>query len=205
MAKDKILTALLLATLTVPGPASGAESAPLAKATFAGGCFWCMEPPFDKLPGVVATVSGYTGGHARNPSYEEVSAGRTGHAEAVEITYDPSRISYARLLEVYWRNVDPTTPDRQFCDVGNQYRTAIFYHDAEQKRLAEQSKAALAKSRPFPQPIVTEIVAAGEFTPAEGYHQDYYLKNPLRYKFYRYNCGRDQRLEELWGKATARE
>lgn len=205
MARIKILTALLLATLAVPDLASGAESASLAKATFAGGCFWCMEPPFDKLPGVVATVSGYTGGHARNPSYEEVSAGRTGHAEAVEITYDPSKVSYARLLEVYWRNVDPTTPDRQFCDVGNQYRTAIFYHDAEQKRLAEQSKAVLAKSRPFPQPIVTEIVAAGEFTPAEAYHQDYYLKNPLRYKFYRYNCGRDQRLEELWGKATARE
>lgn len=205
MAKIKLFATLLLAALAVPGQASGAESASLAKATFAGGCFWCMEPPFDKLAGVVATVSGYTGGHTRNPTYEEVSAGRTGHAEAVEITYDPSKVSYAKLLEVFWRNVDPTTPDRQFCDVGNQYRTAIFYHDAEQKRLAEQSKAALAKSKPFPQPIVTEIVAAGEFTPAEGYHQDYYLKNPLRYKFYRYNCGRDQRLEELWGKAAVRE
>lgn len=202
MAKIKLFAALLLATLAVPGLASGAGTHSLAKATFAGGCFWCMEPPFDKLDGVIATVSGYTGGHTRNPTYEEVSAGRTGHAESVEITYDPSRISYTKLLEVYWHNIDPTTPNRQFCDVGSQYRSAIFYHDAEQQRLAEQSKAALAKSKPFPQPIVTEIVAAGEFTPAEAYHQDYYLKNPLRYKFYRYNCGRDQRLEELWGKAA---
>ena len=205
MANIRLFAALLLATLAVPGLAPGAATAPLAKATFAGGCFWCMEPPFDKLDGVIATVSGYTGGHTRSPSYEEVSAGRTGHAEALEITYDPSRISYARLLEVFWRNIDPTTPERQFCDVGNQYRSAIFYHDAEQKRLAEQSKSALSKSKPFPQPIVTEIVAAGEFTPAEAYHQDYYRKNPLRYKFYRYNCGRDQRLEELWGKAATRE
>jgi len=186
----------LLAALAMPGLADAA----LAKATFAGGCFWCMEPPFDKLDGVVSTTSGYIGGNTRNPTYEAVSAGGTGHAEAVQISYDPARISYARLLEVFWRNIDPTVRNRQFCDVGDQYRSAIFYHDAEQRRLAEQSLQALAKSKPFAAPIVTEIVAAGVFTPAEEYHQDYYLKNPVRYKFYRYRCGRDQRLEELWGK-----
>jgi peptide-methionine (S)-S-oxide reductase len=211
MATAKVFVLFLLAVLATSGSAHAADTAStksvmgtatLAKATFAGGCFWCMEPPFDKLHGVVATVSGYTGGHKKNPSYEEVSAGGTGHAEAVEVSYDPSKISYAKLLDVYWHNIDPTTRNRQFCDAGDQYRTAIFYHDEEQKRLAEQSKAALARSKPFPQAIVTEIVPAGVFTPAEEYHQDYYLKNPLRYKFYRYKCGRDQRLEELWGKAS---
>lgn len=172
----------------------------LAKATFAGGCFWCMEPPFDKLEGVFETISGYTGGHKQNPTYEEVSMGTTGHAEAVQVVYDPDKISYEKLLEVFWRNIDPTTPDRQFCDVGHQYRTAIFYHDEEQKRLALASKAALEENKPFKEPIVTEIVPASEFYPAEDYHQDYYQKNPLRYKFYRYSCGRDQRLEGLWGK-----
>jgi peptide-methionine (S)-S-oxide reductase len=197
MMKDRLFTLFLLAALAMPGMASAA----LARATFAGGCFWCMEPPYDKLDGVVSTTSGYIGGHTENPTYEAVSAGGTGHAEAVEITYDPARIGYAKLLDVFWRNIDPTVRNRQFCDVGDQYRSAIFYHDAEQRRLAEQSKAALEKSRPFPKPIVTEIVPAGVFTPAEAYHQDYYLKNPVRYKFYRYRCGRDQRLEELWGKA----
>ena len=197
MMKDRLLTLFLLAALAMPGMANAA----LVKATFAGGCFWCMEPPYDKLDGVVSTTSGYIGGHTEKPTYEAVSAGGTGHAEAVEVTYDPARIGYAKLLEVFWRNIDPTVRNRQFCDVGDQYRSAIFYHDAEQRRLAEQSKAALEKSRPFPQPIVTEIVAAGVFTPAEAYHQDYYLKNPVRYKFYRYRCGRDQRLDELWGKA----
>ena len=171
----------------------------LAKATFAGGCFWCMEPPFDKLDGVLSTISGYTGGKKKNPTYEEVSAGGTGHAEAVEVTYDPKKINYAKLLDVFWRNVDPLTPNRQFCDGGSQYRTAIFYHDETQKRLADESKKALSKR--FKEPIVTEVVPAKEFYPAEDYHQDYYIKNPLRYKFYRYNCGRDQRLEELWGPA----
>lgn len=189
-------TLVLLAALALPGPAD----ADLAKATFAGGCFWCMEPPFDQLDGVVSTTSGYIGGNTRNPTYEAVSAGGTGHAEAVQIRYDPTRISYARLLEVFWRNIDPTARNRQFCDVGDQYRSAIFYHDAEQRRVAEASLQALAKSKPFSAPIVTEIVAAGAFTPAEAYHQDYYLKNPVRYKFYRYRCGRDQRLEELWGR-----
>ncbi|OYZ26717.1 MAG: peptide-methionine (S)-S-oxide reductase [Hydrogenophilales bacterium 17-64-65] len=200
--KNKTFTALLLAALALPGLAGAADAA-LAKATFAGGCFWCMEPPYDKLDGVVSTTSGYIGGRTRNPTYEAVSAGGTGHAEAVEIVYDPAKVSYAKLLDVFWRNIDPTVRNRQFCDVGDQYRSAIFYHDAEQKRLAEASKAALAKSKPFPQPIVTEIVPAGVFTAAEAYHQDYYLKNPVRYKFYRYRCGRDQRLEELWGKPAS--
>ena len=169
----------------------------MAKATFAGGCFWCMEPPYDKLDGVISTISGYAGGTKKNPTYEEVSAGKTGHTEVVQITYDPKKITYDKLLEVFWRNVDPLTPNRQFCDVGSQYRTAIFYHDETQKRLAEESKKALAKR--FKEPIVTEIVAYTEFYPAEDYHQDYYIKNPLRYKYYRYSCGRDQRLEALWG------
>ena len=202
MMRYRLFTVFLLVALAMPGMASAAD-AMLAKATFAGGCFWCMEPPFDKLDGVVSTTSGYIGGHTKNPTYEAVSAGATGHAEAVEVAYDPARISYAKLLDVFWRNIDPTTRNRQFCDVGDQYRSAIFYHDAEQQRLAEQSRAALAKSKPFSQPIVTEIVPAGVFTPAEAYHQDYYLKNPLRYKFYRYRCGRDQRLEALWGKGAA--
>ena len=182
-------------------PAAG--GAPLAKATFAGGCFWCMEPPFDRVPGVVSTTSGYTGGTKVDPTYEEVSAGGTGHAESVEVLYDPAKVSYERLLDVFWHNVDPTVRDRQFCDTGHQYRTAIFYHDETQKRLAEQSKAALEKSKPFKEEIVTEIVPAGRFYPAEEYHQDYYKKNPVRYKFYRFNCGRDRRLEQLWGQAPA--
>jgi peptide-methionine (S)-S-oxide reductase len=175
-------------------PAPGLE-----KATFAGGCFWCMEPPFDSLDGVVSTTSGYTGGHTLNPTYQQVSAGGTGHAEAVEILYDPKKISYQRLLDVFWHNVDPTAGDHQFCDYGNQYRSEIFYHNNEQKRLAEASRAALEASKPFKDPIVTQISPAGTFYRAEGYHQDFYKKNPIRYKFYRYNCGRDERLKELWG------
>jgi peptide-methionine (S)-S-oxide reductase len=171
-----------------------------AKATFAGGCFWCMEPPYDKLDGVISTISGYAGGKTKNPTYDEVSRGTTGHTEVVQVTYDPKKITYEKLLDVFWRNVDPLTPNRQFCDVGSQYRTAIFYHDETQKRLAEESKKALGKR--FKEPIVTEIVAYTEFYPAEDYHQDYYIKNPLRYKYYRYNCGRDQRLEALWGPAA---
>jgi peptide-methionine (S)-S-oxide reductase len=168
-------------------------------ATFAGGCFWCMEPPFDKLPGVTGVTVGYTGGAKQNPTYYEVSSGTTGHAEAVEITYDPAKIGYERLLDVFWHNVDPVTANAQFCDHGTQYRTAIFYHDDEQKRQAEASRDAIAKSGKLKQPIVTEITRAGAFWPAEEYHQHYYVKNPVRYKFYRYNCGRDQRLEQLWG------
>jgi peptide-methionine (S)-S-oxide reductase len=170
-----------------------------AIATFAGGCFWCMEPPYDKLDGVLATVSGYTGGSKVDPTYQEVSAGGTGHTEAVQITYDPAKVSYQQLLEVFWRNVDPLDAGGQFCDRGSQYRTGIFVHDAEQRRLADASKQALADSGRFAQPIVTEIVEADTFYPAEDYHQDYYEKNPVRYKFYRWNCGRDARLAELWG------
>ena len=170
------------------------------KATFAGGCFWCMEPPFDEIDGVLSTTSGYTGGRKENPTYEEVSRGGTGHAEAVEVLYDPSKVTYERLLEIYWRNVDPTTRDRQFCDVGDMYRTAIFVHDDAQREAAEASKKRLEESGRLPGPVVTEIVAAGAFYPAEAYHQDYYKKNPLRYKFYRYGCGRDERLDELWGE-----
>ncbi len=170
-------------------------------ATFAGGCFWCMEPPFDKLDGVLATTSGYIGGTKTNPTYEEVSSGGTGHAEAVQVLYDPKRISYEKLLDVFWRNIDPTVKDRQFCDVGTQYRTGIFVHDDEQRRAAEASKAAIEKSKPFKDAIVTPIVAATQFWPAEEYHQDYYVKNPIRYGYYRTGCGRDARLKQLWGSA----
>jgi peptide-methionine (S)-S-oxide reductase len=175
----------------------GAAPGQTATATFAGGCFWCVEADFDKVAGVISTTSGYTGGKTAIPSYEEVSRGGTGHAEAVEIVFDPAKVSYEKLLEVFWHNIDPLVKDRQFCDHGSQYRTAIFYHDDEQKRAAEASKMEVQKR--FKQPVVTEIVAAGTFTKAEDYHQDYYVKNPVRYKFYRFNCGRDARLEELWG------
>lgn len=168
-------------------------------ATFAGGCFWCMEPPFERLPGVVSVTSGYTGGSKRNPTYEEVSEGGTGHAESVEVRFDPSKISYEKLLDVYWHNVDPLTSNAQFCDHGNQYRTAIFYHDEEQHQLAVASMREVQKR--FKEKVVTQIVPATEFWPAEGYHQDYYKKNPIRYRFYRFNCGRDARLEQVWGSA----
>jgi peptide-methionine (S)-S-oxide reductase len=184
------------------GRASGqtpAADGPRAKATFAGGCFWCMEPPFENLDGVVSVTSGYTGGQQPNPTYEEVSSGDTGHAEVVQIIYDPSRISYEKLLDVFWHNIDPLTPNGQFCDHGEQYRSAIFYHDDAQRRLAEDSKQRLEQSKRFDRPIVTQIVAATEFYPAEEYHQKYHRKNPVRYKYYRWNCGRDQRLRELWG------
>jgi len=176
-------------------PTSG--TTPTAKATFAGGCFWCMEPPYDELEGVISTISGYIGGTKRNPTYEEVSGGSTGHAEAVQIAYDPTKISYEKLLDVFWRNIDPLTANAQFCDSGSQYRSAIFYHDEAQKNLAEGSKKRF-QSR-FKQHIVTEIVRATEFYPAEDYHQHDYKKNPIRYKIYRYDCGRDQRLQTLWG------
>jgi peptide-methionine (S)-S-oxide reductase len=210
--KRGVFTVLVLAALagfwsarpgtqTAP-PATGVAPG-LAKATFAGGCFWCMEPPFDRIAGVVSTTSGYIGGRTRNPTYAHVSSGGTGHAEAVEVVYDPQQVSYERLLEIFWHNVDPLDAGGQFCDRGSQYRTGIFFHDDEQKRLAEASKAKLQASGRFDRPIVTEVVAATTFYPAEEYHQDYYTKNPVRYKFYRYNCGRDRRLEQLWGKAPS--
>ncbi len=196
----KHLRALAAALFVSLAPLAGAQTAPqTAVATFAGGCFWCMEPPYDKLAGVISTTSGYMGGSVRNPTYEQVSGGRTGHTEVVKVVYDPAKVSYEKLLEVYWRNVDPTVKDRQFCDIGSQYRTSIFYHSEEQKRLAEASKAQIEKTKPFKQPIVVPIVAAGEFWPAEEYHQDYYKKNPVRYSYYRSGCGRDARLKELWG------
>lgn len=170
----------------------------LASAIFAGGCFWCMEPPFDKLDGVAKTTSGYIGGQEKNPTYKQVSAGVTGHTEAVEVLYDPAKVSYEELLHVFWRNIDPTVENRQFCDRGSQYRTEIFYQDEGQKELAEASKAELETSGRFAR-VVTEITPAGTFYPAEGYHQDYYKKNPVRYKTYRLGCRRDARLEELWG------
>ena len=172
-------------------------------AIFAGGCFWCMEPPFDKVPGVTATISGYTGGRKVNPTYEEVSSGSTGHAEALAVIYDPKKVTYEKLLDVYWVNVDPTVKNRQFCDSGTQYRTAIFYRDDAQRRAAEASRDALLKSKPFKEPIVTEIQMAGPFYPAEEYHQDYYLKNPVRYNLYRNGCGRDARLHQLWGSRAS--
>jgi len=171
--------------------------AKLARATFAGGCFWCMEPPFDKLDGVVSTTSGYTGGHKANPTYEEVSSGTTGHLESMQVRYDPAKVSYEKLLEVFWHNIDPLDGGGQFCDRGTQYTTAIFYHDEQQKRLAEASKERVEKQ--LGKPVATVIRPAEEFYPAEDYHQDYYEKNPLRYKFYRLSCGRDHRLEQLWG------
>ncbi|MEO5628938.1 MAG: peptide-methionine (S)-S-oxide reductase MsrA [Thermomonas sp.] len=183
-------------------PTQGAAAEPAAQgdavAIFAGGCFWCMEPPFDKLPGVISTTSGYTGGHTKDPTYEQTSAGGTGHAEAMQVRYDPGKVSYETLLDVFWHNIDPFAVDRQFCDGGNQYRSAIFPANAEQHRLAEASKQAIASR--FKQPIATEITDATAFYPAEEYHQDYYKKNAVRYKFYRYNCGRDARLEDVWGK-----
>ena len=194
------LMLLIAVSFGCAGVAGAAAVPQLAKATFAGGCFWCMVHPFDELPGVVSVVSGYTGGTLKNPTYEQVSAGGTGHAESVEVTYDPARIGYHKLLDVFWHNIDPTAKDRQFCDKGHQYRSAIFYHDAAQRQLAEASRRDLQKSKPFRGDVVTEITAAGLFYPAEDYHQNYYKKNPLRYHYYRSSCGRDQRLEELWGK-----
>jgi peptide-methionine (S)-S-oxide reductase len=198
---------LALAGLLILGQSAGIARAAqpaapghtVAKATFAAGCFWCVEEAFDKVPGVLSTTSGYTGGTKKNPTYEEVSAGGTGHAESVEVAFDPAKVSYEKLLDAFWHNVDPLVKDRQFCDTGHQYRSAIFYHDETQRRLAEASKAEVQKR--FKQPIQTEIVPAGPFYPAEEYHQDFYKKNPLRYKFYRSGCGRDRRLQELWGKS----
>jgi peptide-methionine (S)-S-oxide reductase len=186
---------LMTATAAAQDQSDGDE---LATATFAGGCFWCMEPPYDELEGVISTTSGYTGGHVVDPDYGQVTAGGTGHYEAVEIRYDPEQVDYEQLLEVFWRNIDPLDAGGQFCDRGDSYRTAIFYHDERQQRLAQASMDALGGR--FDQPIVTEILPAEAFYKAEEYHQDYYRKNPLRYHFYRYSCGRDNRLEQLWGE-----
>jgi peptide-methionine (S)-S-oxide reductase len=199
-----ILSMIAVSLAALSGAAGGdgpdRGDRPLEEAIFAGGCFWCMEPPYDKVDGVVSTTVGYTGGHKENPTYEEVSSGRTGHAEAIRIVYDPSRVDYRTLLEIFWRNVDPTDAGGQFCDRGSQYRPAVFFRDEEQQRLALESKAALEASGRFDGGIATEIVPSGPFYAAEEYHQDYYRKNPIRYNFYRYGCGRDKRLAEIWGK-----
>ncbi len=179
-----------------------AHAQSVAKATFAGGCFWCVEADFDKVAGVLSTTSGYIGGTVANPSYQQVSGKGTGHAEAVEITYDPAKVSYEQLLATFWRSIDPTTVDRQFCDTGSPYRTAIFAHDAAQLDAARRSLRALETTKPFKASIVTQIHTAGPFYPAEAYHQDYAKKNPVRYRYYRTGCGRDARLQELWGKVA---
>jgi len=193
------ITWLAAVALCVPLLAGAQDKPATAKATFAGGCFWCMEEAYDPVPGVVATVSGYMGGRTKNPSYEQVSSGGTGHAEVVQVEYEPSKVSYAKLVEVFWHNIDPTQRNAQFCDYGSQYRSGIFYHNAEQKKIAETSKAALVKKKPFRGEIVTEITPAAEFYPAEDYHQNYYKTNPVRYKFYKSGCGRAARLNQLWG------
>jgi peptide-methionine (S)-S-oxide reductase len=183
-------------------PSPAADRPGLARATFAGGCFWCMEPPFEKLDGVVSVTSGYTGGPEKNPTYEQVSNHQTGHTEAVVIVFDPKVVRYEKLLEVFWHNIDPTTDDRQFCDYGRQYRTGIFVHDAEQKRLAEESKRNIERTKTFSGPVLTPIESAGPFYDAEDYHQDFYKKSPVRYYSYRAGCGRDARLKALWGDAA---
>jgi len=198
-----LLVGLFVPTLGWTSRANAAEPVMPAgqqTAIFAGGCFWCVESDFDKVPGVLKTISGYLGGQKLNPTYEEVSAGYTGHTEAVQIVFDSKKVSYQQLVEYFWRSIDPTTLNSQFCDHGSQYRTGIFYNGAEQKLIAEQSKAALEINKPFKERIVTEITQAGPFYPAEEYHQDFHTKSAIRYDFYRYRCGRDQRVKELWGK-----
>lgn len=190
----------IFVALLAASPVAAQETAPeTATAIFAGGCFWCMEKPFDVIEGVKSTTSGYIGGTVSNPSYEQVSSGRTGHTEAVKIEYDPQKVSYDTLLYVFWRNIDPLTANAQFCDSGPMYRSGVFPVNDEQKAAAEASKAALERAKRFDRPIVTEITPATTFYPAEGYHQNYYQTNAVRYEFYRFNCGRDARLKKLWG------
>lgn len=201
MSKQSVFSGVLAMGMMAQPSLSDAQ--PLQEATFAGGCFWCVEHLFDEVEGVVETLSGYTGGAQPNPTYPEVSAGKTGHVEAVKVRFDPTRVRYETLLEIFWHNIDPTTPDRQFCDWGSQYRSVIFYHGEAQRETAQTSLATLERSKPFREPIVTELLPAAPFYPAEEYHQDYHHRNPLRYGFYRSNCGRDQRLRELWGEKPA--
>jgi peptide-methionine (S)-S-oxide reductase len=193
------LAIFLLGSWNVQSASQAAVDGTLSKAYFAGGCFWCMEEAFEKVEGVLSATSGYMGGTVASPSYEAVSAGQTGHAESVEVVYNPAKVSYQKLLDVFWHNVDPVTPNAQFCDHGSQYRSAIFFQTDEEKRASDVSKQAIDQSKRFIEPVVTQIVTASQFYPAEEYHQDYYKKNPVRYKFYKYNCGRAKRLEALWG------
>ncbi|PCI14549.1 MAG: peptide-methionine (S)-S-oxide reductase [Thiotrichales bacterium] len=199
------LVAIFPATAASPPSQNSAmeDSNHQQTATFAGGCFWCVESDFDKVPGVTETISGYIDGHLINPTYKQVSSGISGHTEAVEITFDNRQISYEELLEIFWRSIDPTTSDRQFCDRGTQYRSGIYYHNNQQREAATRSKTALEKNKPFKEAIVTEVKMASIFYPAEAYHQDYHNKNPVRYNYYRYGCGRDKRVEALWGSKAS--
>jgi len=203
MLKQLVAGIVMLCIAGITGQAGAqdtkASAPPTERAIFAGGCFWCMEAPFDKIPGVLAVKVGYIGGTKENPTYEEVSAGKTGHTEAVELVFDPKKVSYQKLLHVFWRQIDPTTPDAQFCDRGSQYRSGIFYVNEEQRKAAEASKEELQKTGPFKSKIVTEITKAGRFYLGEEYHQQYYKKNPVRYKYYRHSCGRDKVLDSFWG------
>ncbi|MGB5765439.1 MAG: peptide-methionine (S)-S-oxide reductase MsrA [Arenicellales bacterium] len=195
------LTVIILTVFNISFANAESPSSATEKAIFAGGCFWCMEPPFDKIDGVISTTSGYTSGHQKNPTYKQVSAGVTGHTEAIEIVFDPDKVSYEKLLEVFWLNIDPLNAKGQFCDYGTQYRTGIYYLDEQQQKLAEASLAGIKNK--LNKPIATEIKAATQFYPAEDYHQNYYQVNPVRYNYYRWSCGRDQRLQELWGEQAA--
>ncbi len=203
MKLGRFLPAALLGFALFSGASASAQNTQTtqvtAKALFAGGCFWCVESDFDKIPGVLSTTSGYSGGKTANPTYEQVSSHTTGHAEVVEVLYDPSKVSYQRLVEYFWHTIDPTVRDQQFCDHGSPYRSAIFVQNADQLKVAQASRAALEKTKPFKESIQTEITLASTFYPAEEYHQDYYQKNPLRYKYYRTSCGRDARVQQLWG------
>ena len=193
------VAALLMAATLLAAPVAAGDGE-TAYATFAGGCFWCIEADLEKVEGVLSVTSGYTGGTVANPTYKQVSAGKTGHTEAVRVVFDPQIVRYDDLLAVFWRNIDPTVSDQQFCDVGDQYRSGVFYHNEAQREAAERSRAEIEKTKPFADPIVTEITGATAFYPAEAYHQDYSKKNPLRYSYYRKGCGRDRRLAELWGE-----
>lgn len=195
-----IAAAMLALTFCLPASAATTPAPKVETAILAGGCFWCVEADYEKLEGVLDVVSGYTGGKVENPTYQQVSAGRTGHIEAVKVTYDANRINYAEILDYFWRHIDPTRDDGQFCDSGSQYRPAIFYATANQKMVATESKQNLEQTKPFSEPVKVELIPASTFYLAEEYHQDYYQKNPLRYHFYRYNCGRDARIEQLWGQ-----
>jgi peptide-methionine (S)-S-oxide reductase len=197
-----LVPVLLLAGISAAAAQTTSKEGKLEMAIFAGGCFWCMEEAFEKVPGVSAAISGYTGGTVANPTYQQVSGGATGHAEAVRVAYDPAKVTYRQLVDWFWHNIDPFDARGQFCDKGSEYRSAIFYLNEEQRKIAEDSKRALEQSGRLKQPIVTEITAAGPFYLAEDYHQDYYKKNEKRYQFYKYGCGRVQRLEQIWGKAA---
>lgn len=201
MYPTRFILALLLTITGLNTSAAESDEKILAVATFAGGCFWCMEPPYDKTKGVMSTISGYMGGHLENPTYKKISSGNTGHYEVLQVTYDPEQVSYEELLDVFWKNIDPTDGRGQFCDKGPQYRSGIFVHNEQQRKLAGESLDRLNKNKPFSGSVKTEILNATKFYPAEEYHQDYYTKNPLRYRYYRHGCGRDKRLKQLWGKS----